>query len=142
MAKLVGARVYNNATIEIANETETQLTFNSERYDYDAIHNPGSNPSRLTATTAGIYVINGTVMWENNADAIRFISIWLNGATYLCRGFKAGIVGWNTEHEITTIYELAATEYVELRVYQNSGGALDIYASGNISPEFMMHRIG
>ena len=37
-----------------------------------------------------------------------------------------------------TLYELAVNDYVELVVYQSSGGALNVVSSGNHSPEFMM----
>jgi len=42
---------------------------------------------------------------------------------------------------ISTIYQLAATDYVELQVYQDSGGDLDINASAASSPEFAMVRV-
>ena len=39
---------------------------------------------------------------------------------------------------VMTIYELLATDYVELSVFQDSGGDLDIVATGNYTPEFAM----
>ena len=39
---------------------------------------------------------------------------------------------------ISTEYSLAVNDYVELVVYQSSGGALDVNAAANYSPEFGM----
>jgi len=47
----------------------------------------------------------------------------------------------NWEMSISSIYKLAITDYVEVRVYQNSGGNLNINASGNRSPEFAMQLL-
>ena len=43
---------------------------------------------------------------------------------------------------VTTIYQLTAGDYVEVRAYQNSGGALNVNSTANYSPEFWMVRLG
>jgi hypothetical protein len=141
MAKLVGARVYNDANISIANNTEVALTFNQERYDTDAIHDTGSNTSRLTCKTAGKYIISGSWKLDANSTSYRYISIKLNGTT----GISFHLIDASTISDfmaIATIYELAVDEYVELICLQNSGGALNVLTVGNYSPEFAMQRIG
>ena len=52
----IGARVYNDANISIPDNTETAVTFNTEEWDTDTIHDPSTNPERLTAKTAGKYL--------------------------------------------------------------------------------------
>ena len=47
--------------------------------------------------------------------------------------------GYST-HSVTTIYALAVNDYVELKVYQSSGAALDVVSTGGLS-EFGMVRI-
>ncbi len=47
-----------------------------------------------------------------------------------------------TMQHLSTVYELAAGDYVETNVRQNSGGSLNIASSGNLSPEFSMVKIG
>ena len=140
----VGARVYNNADISVANASPVALTFNSERFDTDTIHSTGTNTGRLTCNTAGKYLIIGTVQYDANATGERMTSIKLGGATFLgrVRSIANTIGGSPTVHNIAIIYELAATNYVELFVYQTSGDALDVKNEQYSSPEFMMHRIG
>jgi hypothetical protein len=42
---------------------------------------------------------------------------------------------------VTALYDLAVNDYVELHVRQNSGISLNVAASSNYSPEFMMTRV-
>ena len=136
---VIGARVYNSGDIaNIVTATITTLTFDSERYDTDTIHSTSSNTSRLTATTAGKYLIWGSATWAftpvNGA-----IYLWLNGTTYIARHQPA--VDYRTMN-VSTVWDMAAGDYVELRVEQNSGGNVSISAISAYSPEFGMMRIG
>ena len=131
-------RAYNNAAISIANNTVTALTFNSERWDTDTIHSTSSNTGRLTATTAGKYGMGGNAQWS--ADPVNAtIYIKLNGATFIAQD---GVVADYRVMNISTEYDLAAGDYIELAVKQISGGPINIEAASNISPEFWMSRKG
>jgi len=139
-----GARAYNSANISTPNNTDTVLSFDSERYDTDTIHDNVTNNSRLTATTAGKYLIVANFRFAANATGHRRAFIRLNGATpiALMRIETETSGPQYTAMILTTIYDLSATDYVEVVVKQNSGGALNIEAASNYSPEFMMQRIG
>ena len=140
----IGARVYNSANIACTNAADTLLTFNSERYDTDTIHSTASNTGRLTATTAGKYHISATVIFAASATGARGLQIRLNGTTTVAIVRTPAVAGGtdSTALTISTDYDLAATDYVELLAYQTSGGSLNAVAGGNYSPEFMMHRLG
>jgi hypothetical protein len=136
-----GARVYHNANQSIANNTLTALALNQERYDDAAFHDTVTNNSRLTipAGMGGKYSITGHVDWAANADANeRSVAIRLNGTIYIAFQSVPSInsASVSTRLSVATIYELAATDYVELVVRQQSGGALNLLASVNFSPEF------
>ena len=140
----VGARVYNSANLSIPNTTWTDFTFDTERYDTDTIHSTGTNTGQLTCKTAGKYLIIGQVQWDINAVGSRFVGIFLNNTTYLdiVETETNTIATRYTSQNISTIYQLAVNEYVTFRGNQNSGGALNANYTAQISPEFMMHRIG
>lgn len=144
MVRHVGARVHNSANQSIADATETALTFNTERYDTDAFHSTVSNTSRLTAPFAGLYLVGGNVRFTANATGRRALSIRLGGATNLANvQLDAASADLDAcDMAITTAYVLAATNYVELTVYQNSTGTLDVVAAGNFSPEFWIAYLG
>jgi hypothetical protein len=131
-------RAYNSAALTVANNTFTQLTFNSERHDNDGIHSTVSNTGRLTCVTAGNYVIDGGIEWAAvNTTGVRQVGIRLNGTTWLK---IQQIPALNTVQQMSveTSYKLAATDWVELVALQTSGGNLNVNASGNYSPEFAM----
>lgn len=145
--RLVGAgadvsiRVSNSGAPSIPNVTETALTFDTERWDTDTIHSTSSNTSRLTAKTAGKYLIFGNVRWTSNGTGIRIILIKLNGTTNIAYVRVAAIVTDAEEMQVVTHYHLAANDYVELYAYQSSGGSLDITVSGEYSPVFGMVKV-
>lgn len=132
------ARVYNNAAIKIANASNVALTFNSERWDTDAIHDTTTNTGRLTCKTAGIYNIYGSVQFAASATGYRYLLIRLNGSTFIASHGHTEVEAIVEDMSISTEYSLAVNDYVELMVHQNSGGALDVNASANYSPEFGM----
>ena len=139
----IGARVYNSGELTIGTASWTALTFDSERWDTDTIHSTVANTSRLTATTAGTYLIVSNVQWDYNGAGQRITKLMVGGATEIARVAVTNADASDRENLIcTTIHQLAAAEYVETYVYQNSGGNLGVEVRADSSPEFMMQRIG
>lgn len=137
-------RVYNDANISVNNNSLTILTFNTERFDTGGLHSTSANTSRLTAVTAGKYLIFADVQWTFNASGDRMVALLLNGATTIAKDQAEPVSGSTllTVQSLSTIYHLAANDYVEVQVYQNSGGALNAEAASNYSPVFGMAFIG
>ena len=143
---VIAARAHHSAAISIPNNSETVITtLDSERYDTDTIHDTSSNTGRLTCKTAGKYIIIAQVNWNQATGGRRILSILLNGTTLIGRveiGSAAGGTGFTPAQTAATVYDLAVDDFVEMRVFQDSGGALNVRADSNFSPEFMMSRIG
>lgn len=137
----IGARVYNSAAISIPNSAFTALTFDSERYDTDGLHDTSTNTSRLTCTRGGIYLITAHVVFAANTAGVRYVNIRLNGTTDIASHGGSASNAFETAYSVSTIYQLAVGDYVEVRVFQSSGGALNVNSSGNTSPELAMHRL-
>lgn len=142
MVPSVGARVYNSASLTIPNGSWTALTFDSERYDTDTIHDTVTNNSRLTCKTAGKYVMFGTFFFAADATERRAIGIYLNGTTWISWSQLSATPSGVWAATVSCIYKLAVNEYVELKAWQNTGGDLVVVLAGNYSPEFAMQRIG
>ncbi|KKL83056.1 hypothetical protein LCGC14_1978570 [marine sediment metagenome] len=138
----IGARAFDNANQTISDNTATAIDLNSERYDTDTIHDLSTNNSRLTATTAGKYVITANIEFASNSTGRRLITIRLNGSTFIAEMEWDANQNDTTRMALTTIYELAATNYVEIVVLQTSTGNLDVVANANFSPEFAMQKMG
>jgi hypothetical protein len=137
----VGARVYNSSNISVSDSSLTALTFDSERFDTDDMHDLVTNTGRLTFTTAGKYLVKGQVEWSGDSNGRRELTIRLNGATILAQTTIAPAGTADMGQEVSTIYDFAATDYVELLAYQDSGGSRSAKSSANYSPEFMAMKL-
>jgi hypothetical protein len=139
--KIDACRVYNSVNLTIANSTDTALTFDSELFDTNNLHSTTTNTSRLTAQTAGIYVVFATVEWQGSATGVRSIYFRLNGTTK---------VAWLEEptnsdvprQTLSTVLALNVNDYLEVVVGQNSSASLSIIAATQYSPHFGMAMIG
>lgn len=139
------ARVFNDANISIGTSGTAQtLTFNSERFDTGNFHSTSSNTSRLTAPTAGLYYVGANVQFDANVTGIRRAAIQVNGSGFIADDSRkaADSGGFPTWVNVSTVYHLDATDYVEAVVQQSSGGALNVIASAARSPEFWIVRLG
>lgn len=130
-------RVYNDAAQSVPDITNTLVSFNTELFDTDAIHDPAA-PTTLTCKTAGIYLITAQVNFDTNATGARTLQIKHNNTTIIAMNSVAGA----TRVNVSTVYRLAVNDFLIVVAYQNSGGALNITASSRYSPDFSMVKIG
>jgi hypothetical protein len=124
--------VYHNANQNINNAAWTALTFNSERFDPNAMHNPAVNPSRITIATTGTYLVGGCIEFAASAtdQTRRFVSLSINGVpgvgTEITRHqhhmSEPGGAGLSHGLSLSCLWEFTAADFVELCVWQNSGG--------------------
>ena len=138
----IGAKAYHNTAQSINDSTLTALSLNSERWDTDTIHDNSTNNSRLTCKTAGKYLITGCVEWQDGGAGARVTWIRLNGATKIAEYVPSASTTVDLAATITTVYNMAVNDYVELIAYQDSGGALNVQNSPNGATEFMMVKVG
>ena len=136
------ARVYNNADQSIPNNSATALTFNSETFDTDTIHDTSTNTGRLTCKTAGIYEISASVAFAAHSTGTRALYFYLNGATTIAQVRLRATPDGRTMLNLNTQYSLSVNDYIELYAYQNSSGALSVNADDRFGCEFMMTYLG
>lgn len=133
------AIAYNSANQSIANVTVTTLALNSERQDTDNFHDNVTNNSRLTAPSAGFYHITANWAWDPaNVSGNRYADVLLNGATVIAADRRVA-AGYSGEGSLSIDYYLNAGDYVQFRVYQDTGGALNLIAASN-SPVFSIFK--
>ena len=117
------------STQSISNSSATAVAFaGTDVYDTDAFHNPASNNSRITIPSGlgGYYQVYGQVGWDGNATGRRILYLRKNGSTiYYSEGFASGST-LNSTLPVMVVVDLAANDYLELFVFQNSGTSLNI----------------
>lgn len=128
--------VFRSIATSIANDTTTVVQFSSVNYDTDNMHETVTNPSRITFTTAGIYIITFNCMWDKDPDGDRAAYIRKNGLSYLGIEAKhAGDADLFVGHSLTIQDNFGAGTFIECLVKQDSGAALNLIVS-EFSPTF------
>ena len=135
------ARVTRSAAKSINDSSDTAIDFDQQRFMTDAIHSVSSNNTRLTVPYTGRYYIGASIEWAANATGVRRMLIKLNGSTIIAGLLTDGSAADNGFMTISTFFALSKSNYVELYVRQDSGGALNVNASGNNTPEFYMFYV-
>jgi hypothetical protein len=139
-----GVAVYHDANQSIANATLVTLAFNQERWDTHGHHDNTTNNSRLTAQRTGWYYVWVVIGWAANATGYRYGYIIRSATTYVIQGGQMAVstAGTATTHSFGRAVYLAANDYVQVQVAQNSGAALNVYTTPEVTPEFGMFYIG
>ena len=131
-ANSVGCSIYNSTNFSIANATQTTLTFNFEVFDTNGFHSTVTNTDRITIPTGkfGKYLINASVVWDKNATGVREMRVYRNGSTAAISYQLNATATQYAQNNISYIADVNDGDFLQLTVYQNSGGSLIAY--GNI----------
>ncbi|MCX7736866.1 MAG: hypothetical protein N2319_09150 [Candidatus Kapabacteria bacterium] len=148
------ARAYRNATQTINSGSWTKIQFNTENFDEKSEFDNSTN-YRFTAKETGYYQINARTEFDfstlgapGNTNSYVSIAIYHNGSAY-AYGSKLGLnnsdgtfsaIRNNNAPVVSDIIYLQAGEYVEIFVYQNTGGNYNII-SGSANTYFSIHKI-
>lgn len=130
--------VYHSADRTLTTATWTLAIFDSEAQDTDTMHSTATNNSRLVATTAGRYFVTALVYFAGNATGGRGINFTKNGAgtrtslsTNVSDGFASGVANTNQLVSVAFEVNMAAGDYLEMFLYQSSGGNLAYIGGAN-----------
>lgn len=130
-AEFIGCKIYNSGTQSINNTTTTPITFNLEEFDSSGFHSTSSDTSRITIPTGydGKYLIGGMTSWDTNATGERYMRFKKNGSLDI-RGshVHASADAGGPKQETAALVDLVAGDYVELNVFQDSGGSRTVGA--------------
>jgi hypothetical protein len=135
-ASYKGVSLFGTAVQSIPNATDTILTFNSEAWDTDGFHSTSSNTSRITipAGLGGKYLVTMNTLPALNGTGGRYLEIYKNGARLVNDIGMAGDAADYVNVAGTFVVNLVATDYIEMLVYQDSGGPLNFNKAATTSP--------
>ena len=132
------------ATTSIANNTNTTVLFDTEEFDTDAYHSTSTNTGRITipAGKAGKYAINSAFFFQEAANGARVLNIHKNGSNYARSQMPPDSIS-QIAVTLNLVMDLAVGDYIEVVVFQNSGGSLNLYGgSAPIQGLFSAYLIG
>jgi hypothetical protein len=116
----------------ITSGSHTIVALNGENYDTAGMHDNVFDNSRVTAPVDGIYAANGLVEWEADTSGARLLRLQKNGSVQIASVNQAPVTA-ATAQSVTAYVALAAGEYVEMLIFQDSGGPLDLSPPQNAS---------
>ena len=139
-------RVTKSGNQSINSATATAVTWDTEDYDTDTLHDTSSNTSRLTAAIAGKYIVFGVAQWASDAGGglTKMVGFYFykNGSLLNLGNFIPNGTGVNgTICTGAIVVSLAASDYMEMFAYQESGGALN-FLGGSVNSTFGMVYLG
>lgn len=135
LANPIACHAYRLAAFNVPNNAFTVVSLDAEDYDnagagQPAMHSTSTDPTRIVIQETGRYLVQAAGGFASNATGVRGIQVRLNAA-----GSAAGGVPLFTSHVVpptgvsTFISDLRAVgltagDYVELFLFQSSGGSL------------------
>jgi hypothetical protein len=114
----------NSGSQSIPSSTDTILDLGAEDYDTNTMHDNVTNNSRITIKTAGYYQIGSYIVFAANATGIRSFQIKKNGNAARINTQNAPS-GGDCQTMGSCVLQLNVNDYIQLQVYQNSGGTLN-----------------
>jgi hypothetical protein len=126
----------------IPDATITAINFNTEDFDVGDLHDLTTNTNRITIPTGGTgrYTIKAQVRFDNNSTGRRVVYLYKNASEVARANLFTAHATEDTYLQIAYDDQASAGDYYDVRVFQNSGGALDVVA-GATSTFFSVMRI-
>ncbi len=115
-----------STTTSITNGVVTVYPFDQaveEVYDPNSLHSITTNNSRITVKESGIYKITASVYWPDNTTGVRILELIRSG-TAIGSARSASDANGRSAQNATTVVPVTAGQYIEVSLYQNSGGNL------------------
>jgi hypothetical protein len=136
-----GAKVWLSQVVSIPSNTETLLPLAQVSLDSGGFR--GTDPTRLTvpAGAAGIYLVIGRGVFSAGPAGARLAGFRLNGGPIL------GLTRLDNSAApvsvvVTEIASLQEGDYLEMRMYQESGTVLNAFGSSPYETSLMLTRLG
>lgn len=127
-----GAEVTRAAAQTITTATTSAIAWDTEVRD-DAAYWSSGSATRLTAPATDWYIVAFGIDWQDSSTGKRVMDIRANGSSYLYSTSEIpGSADTGPNMTISAPVHLAAGEYVECTVYQDSGGNRTVTGRGSI----------
>ena len=136
-----GGTTANGTTVKmtgvqfLTNATTTALVWTAEVVDDLGWHSNLVNPTRITVDAAGWYHVHSNATYVVNTTGTRFLAIFINGVGKR-QNTRLAVSTLGTACEVSGLFYLAASDYVEIKGYQNSTGGLSVGGSNELLASF------
>lgn len=138
IARPSAARAKTAVAQSIPNGVATIVQYNTIDFDPDGAITPGAG-WRYTAVLTGYYHVDAAMMFQLStawaAGETAEFNLFKNGVFISCLGrndsMSSGATGQYNRLSGSDVVALVATDYIDLRITQTSGGTLTLHSSAN-----------
>lgn len=122
------ARVSKAGNLNVPNNAVTAIPFDQTTSQNGGLHSDATSNTRFTIQRAGIYTISGHVSWPATNAGVRKIRIRLGGTVDIAStlDISPAAAAPDIDQTVSTGYFLNIGDYIEITLYQNSGGAINV----------------
>lgn len=134
------AHAYRSASISVPTSTLTAITWNTDLYDTDSIHDTASVTSRFTVPTgmAGMWFVSYSLAFDPSGTGTRTTFLLTSAGSRRYAEQTHNADGSSIQmNSGAAMIEMAAAEYVELWAFQDSGSTL---SAARTTSEYMQVR--
>lgn len=130
------------AAQNIANNTPTEIIFDTTEYAPWGGHSTVTNPTRVTPMFSGWYEVHVNAGFNyGGTDNALILEVLKNGAGFLRNRIQIAVIGNSSAQFTTEVSMNGTTDYLTLRVTQLSGGAANS-RTGNDAASIVTKYIG
>ena len=141
----VGCGVKKTADQTLTTSTYTVLSWDSENFDTDTMHNNVTNNTRITIPSGktGYYLLSGSISFGSNGAGNRIVRAYKNGADFRwLAAMDAAATGNFTVVSFSQTISLTAADYLEIYAFQSSGGDLNVNADAEAGSFWQVDFLG
>lgn len=117
---------YQTSSQAVTSGSFVAATLDTERVDSDGGHSTVTNTSRYTFQVAGWYLAFGVATWTVSSTGTRATKFLLNGSTSIISSEQLHLPANVASSSASSwaFVQASVGDYIEMHIYQNSGGAL------------------
>lgn len=134
--QVASARVYNSTDLTLTSGIDYSLTFDSEVFNYQAMHSLSSNTDRLTAPVAGLYLVVFIADVQSLKAPELIARIIAGVGTTIARQVLEPGTFQNVVPTLSTLWRMNQGDYVTAHLAQASGQDAVSKAQSVYSPQF------
>jgi hypothetical protein len=124
-----GCKVHRTTAQSINHATWTNLYFNTDIKDDYGLHSTSTNTDRIYVYKSGWYDINAHVLWNVSTSGVRILLLYKYdvsaGSLMQIADNRINATGWDGMEATATTW-LDSGDYIYVRVYQDTGGSLNL----------------
>jgi hypothetical protein len=122
----IGGKASASSSQSLSASTGAMVTFGTEDFDTDTMVTLGTNATKITINTTGIYQIIATASYDTSGTGVRQSTILKNGTAYIAAALSNNLSGSGTYHSFAAVASLTATDYLQLNAYSSDATNLTV----------------